>query len=569
MPRTDVRAHGRSRAERVRGKGRKEVATLSSRCSEGSFLRTKTSRRSIPSPPQSDTNLISYVVTLLGSGVFAGIPAFREHLAELGWKQAYLSIVTHLQPEEGARYPHSHRMSMSKISAFKLLAIDDDPETLAQITTALAQEGLEILTAGDAESGFQLFLEARPKTVVLDLAPPEAQEMNLLERMVRADPDVNVILISEHYSADSAVRAIQKGACDYLTKPIDFRRLRHRIASFLAEVEIRQKTLSLDQGLLEACQFEGIVSRSPMMLDVFAKMRRVAPHFRTVLITGATGTGKELVARALHNLSPASAGEFVVCNCSALVESLVESELFGYIKGAFTGASQDRAGLFESANGGALFLDEIGELTPGAQAKLLRVLQDHKVRRVGSSVSREVDVRVIAATNRDLRTMVREGTFREDLYYRLAVVEIGLPALTNRREDLPLLERYFVEKFAAEYKKPIAGLTRRAQGRMATYPWPGNIRELENVIGNACMLADGKFLDLGDLPERIKIQSSEQSPTDEALFSLEELQRRHVMRVLDRVGGNKARAAEILGVGRATIYQLLSRMKLEKRNESA
>jgi len=458
---------------------------------------------------------------------------------------------------------------MSKPSTFKLLAIDDDPQNLGLITDALAQEGLEVLTANNSEAGFELFLQARPKTVVVSLAGPGSDGMDLLERLVRLDPAVNVILVADHYSTDSAVEAIQKGACDYLTKPIDFRRLRHRIASFLAEAEIRQKTLSLDQGLLEACQFEGIVSRSPLMLDVFAKMRRVAPHFRTVLITGATGTGKELVARAMHNLSPASSGEFVVCNCSALVESLVESELFGYVRGAFTGAGQDRTGLFESANGGSLFLDEIGELTPSAQAKLLRVLQDRKVRRVGSSVSREVDVRVIAATNRDLRAMVRTGEFREDLYYRLAIVEIALPALASRREDMPLLERYFIEKFAAEYKKPIAGLTRRAQGRMATYPWPGNIRELENVIGNASMLVDGKFIDIGDLPDRIRIQSSDHSPNDEALFSLEELQRRHVLRVLERVGGNKARAAEILGVGRATIYQLLSRMKLEKQGESA
>jgi transcriptional regulator with PAS, ATPase and Fis domain len=252
-----------------------------------------------------------------------------------------------------------------------------------------------------------------------------------------------------------------------------------------------------------------------------------------------------------------------------LVESLVESELFGYVKGAFTGATQDKAGLFESADGGVIFLDEIGELSPGAQAKLLRVLQDHKIRRVGSTIPREVDLRVIAATNRDLRAMVREGKFREDLYYRLAVVEISLPSLINRREDLPLLQRYFVEKFAKEYEKSIAGLTRRAQSRMATYPWPGNIRELESVIGNACMMSDSKFLDIGDLPERIQVQSSDQSSTDETLFSLEEVSRRHVMRVLERVGGNKARAAEILGVGRATIYQLLSRMKLEKRGESA
>jgi DNA-binding NtrC family response regulator len=461
------------------------------------------------------------------------------------------------------------KLNTFKLNTFKLLAIDEDAQNLKSINDALIQEGFEILAANDIEAGFDLFLQARPRTVVLGLPTPEATGMDLLERMVGVDPSVNVILIADHYSAESAVMAIQKGACDYLTRPIDFRRLRHRAASFLAEAEIRRKTLSLDQELLQACQFEGIVSRSPLMLDVFAKIRRVAPHFRTALITGATGTGKELVANALHRLSPVSANPFVVCNCSALVETLVESELFGYAKGAFTGAIQDKAGLFESADGGIIFLDEIGELSSAAQAKLLRVLQDHQVRRVGSLVSRNVDFRVIAATNRDLREMVRDGKFREDLYYRLAVVEIGLPALTGRREDLPLLERYFVEKFAAEYEKPIAGLTRRAQARLTIYPWPGNVRELESVIGHACMMADGKFLDLGDLPERIRSQSGDQSPIDEALFSLEELQRRHVMRVLERVGGNKARAAEILGIGRATIYQLLSRMKLEKNGEIA
>ncbi|MGB8582577.1 MAG: sigma-54 dependent transcriptional regulator [Candidatus Sulfotelmatobacter sp.] len=458
---------------------------------------------------------------------------------------------------------------MNKLSTFKLLVVEDDPRNRALILETLSGEGLEILTASDPEAGFELFLQAQPRNVVLDLDLPDGVQMDLLERMVRTDPSVNVILISGHYSADSAVEAIQRGACDYLTRPIDLQRLRIRIASFLAEAEIRQRTLGLDHELVQACQFKGIVSRSPLMLEVFAKMRRVAPHFRTVLITGATGTGKELVARALYTLSPGLPDRFVVCNCSALVESLVESELFGYVKGAFTGAAQDKGGLFESADGGAIFLDEIGELSPSAQAKLLRVLQDHKVRRVGSNSPRKVDLRVIAATNRDLRAMVREGKFREDLYYRLAVVEIELPALANRREDLPLLERHFVEKFAAQYEKPIAGITRRAQSRMATYPWPGNIRELESVIGNACMMTDGKFLDIADLPLRIQTQSREQSPTDEALFSLEEISRRHVMRVLERVGGNKARAAEILGVGRATIYQLLSRMKLESRGESA
>jgi DNA-binding NtrC family response regulator len=449
----------------------------------------------------------------------------------------------------------------------KLLAIDDDPQDLEVIANGLTRENLEILTAENAESGFEAFVQVRPRVVLLGLAEP-ATQAELLERLIRTDPGLSVILIAAHYSAESAVEAIHKGACDYLTKPLNIQGLRERIASLLAEADVRTKTLSLDQELLEACQFQDIVSRSPLMLDVFSKIRRVAPHFRTALITGATGTGKELVARALHRLSSA-ADKFVVCNCSALVENLAESELFGYVKGAFTGASQDRAGLFENASGGVIFLDEIGELSPGIQAKLLRVLQDHRVRRVGSSTARDVEVRVIAATNRNLRTMVREGRFREDLYYRLAVVEIGLPTLANRREDLPLLERYFVEKFAREYKKPVAGLTRRAQSRMATYPWPGNVRELENVIGNACMMTDGKFIDINDLPERIRGQQSDELATDEALFSLEEIQRRHVMRVLERVGGNKARAAEILGVGRATIYQLLSRMKLERSGESA
>lgn len=458
---------------------------------------------------------------------------------------------------------------MSKPNNFKLLAIDDDPQTLSLIADGLADEGLEILTAEDPEAGFRLFQSLRPKVVLLDLFMPGVSGMDVLERIVTADPGANVIMVSGHYSAEAAMEAIQQGACDYLTKPIDFQRLRHRIANFLAEAEIRRRTLILDQELVRACQFEGIVSRSPLMLDIFAKIRRVAPHFKTVLISGSTGTGKELVARALHSLSAASPGPFVACNCSALVESLVESELFGYVKGAFTGAIQDRAGLFENADGGVIFLDEIGDLSTGAQAKLLRVLQDHHVRRVGSSVSRNVDVRVIAATNRDLRKLVRDGQFREDLYYRLAVVEIALPPLANRREDLPLLQRYFVERFAAEYKKPISGLTRRAQGVMATYPWPGNVRELENVIENACMMVDGKFIDTNDLPERLRTPFSDDSVIDEGLLSLDEVQRRHVMRVLERVGGNKARAAEILGLGRATIYQILSRMKIEGKDVSA
>lgn len=346
-------------------------------------------------------------------------------------------------------------------------------------------------------------------------------------------------------------------------------KLRSRVASLVLEAERRQMTLRLDQELVDTFQFEGMVGRSPLMMEVFAKIRRVAPHFRTVLVTGATGTGKELAALALHRLSPAARGQFVVCNCSTLVENLVESQLFGYVRGAFTGAIQDKPGLFEHADGGTIFLDEIGELSPAAQAKILRVLQNHQVQRVGSLVPRNVDVRVVAATHRNLKTMVREGQFREDLYYRLAVVEIALPTLANRREDLPLLERYFIEKFAAEYKRPITGLIRRAQIRLATYPWPGNIRELENAIGNACMMVDGTLIDIDDLPERFRGPLTAEALMDDRFLSLEEVQRRHVIQVLEGVGGNKARAAEILGISRATIYQLLSKMKLEERTDES
>jgi transcriptional regulator with PAS, ATPase and Fis domain len=308
---------------------------------------------------------------------------------------------------------------------------------------------------------------------------------------------------------------------------------------------------------MHAYQFEGMVGRSPLMLDVYSRIRRVAPHFGTVLVTGATGTGKELVAKALHRLSPAAHGPFVVCNSTAIVETLFESELFGYVKGAFTGATQDRAGLFEFAHGGTLFMDEIGELPHSAQAKLLRVLQNQEVQRVGSPSSRKVDVRVVAATNRDLRVMVAQKLFRDDLYYRLSMVEIHLPRLILRKEDLPLLERHFIEAFAAKYRKPVRGITRRAQTLLARYAWPGNVRELENILGYACMMADREVIDIRDFPERLCAHASETAAPDETMLPLDELDRRHARKVLEQVGGNRVRASEILGISRATLYRLL------------
>jgi DNA-binding NtrC family response regulator len=441
---------------------------------------------------------------------------------------------------------------MSSRNILTLLAIDDTPESLELIKASLENEGLRILTAEDPAVGWEIFLQARPRIVLLDLVMPGISGMEMLEKIVSVDPGVEVILITAHYSAESAVEAIQKGACDYLTKPLDVEKLRSRISSLRLDAERRRQTLRLEEALVDACQFEGMVGRSPLMLEVFARIRRVAPHFRTILVTGATGTGKELAALALHRLSPAARGPFVVCNCSALVETLVESELFGYSRGAFTGAVQDKPGLFETADRGTIFLDEIGELSLAAQAKLLRVLQNRQVQRVGSVVPRNIDVRVIAATHRDLKAMVREGGFREDLYYRLTVVEVTLPRLAYRREDLPLLERYFIQKFAAEYDKPIVGLVRRAQTRLAMYSWPGNVRELENVLGNACMMVDGNLIDIDDLPEKLR---NGESLEDEESLSLAAVERRHITRVLDEVGGHKLRAAQILGVSRSFLYK--------------
>ena len=449
------------------------------------------------------------------------------------------------------------QMLASPDSTLRVVAIDDDEQQLKLVATVLSQDDVVVSTARNPQDGLELVRREHPHLVLVDLVMPGMSGMEVLEKIVEFDPGIEVVLLTGQYSTDSAVEAIQKGAADYLTKPVDVEKLQQRVESLLLEVRRRQRCLQLEHELLNNSQFAAMVGHSAVMLEVFHRIRRVAPHFRTVLLTGETGVGKELAAQALHKLSPVSSGPFVTCNCSAVVETLAESELFGHVRGAFTGAVQDRLGVFEAANGGTVLLDEVGELSLPLQAKLLRVLQNQEIQRVGSPMVRRVDVRVIAATHRDLQAMVKDQQFREDLFYRLSMVQIKVPSLAQRKEDLPLLERYFIKRFADQYGKPVRGITRRAQALLARHSWPGNVRELENVLGNACMMTESETIDVRDLPDYIRDTQPSEPPEEKTLTTLEQVERSHALRILESVGGNKVRAAELLAISRTKLYRIL------------
>jgi DNA-binding NtrC family response regulator len=454
-----------------------------------------------------------------------------------------------------------------------IVVIDDNPRSLEFVSTALEREGVAIFAASDPEEGLDLVYSHRPQIVMTDLVMPNMTGLEVLERIMEFDPAIDVILMTAHYTTETAVEAIRKGAADYLNKPISLAVLRERVGKLIDTAMQRQKIVKVDDDLMQAAQFEGIVGRSPQMWEVFSRIRRIAPHYRAALITGETGTGKDLVARALHKVSHVP-GKYVVLNCSAVVETLFESELFGHVRGAFTGADRDKPGLFEHANGGTLFLDEIGDMPLATQAKLLRVLQNQEVQRVGSLTPQKIDVRVVAATNKDLRKAITEKQFREDLFYRLSMVEIQVPSLRERMEDLPLLTRHFVEKFSRQYGKPVRGLTQRAQIVLNRYQWPGNVRELENVIGHACMMAMGETIDVTDLPANIQQAQPATTATvpaspeqqsvlqgtvstgaaivgnGQAGLSFEEHEKQLLTQALTQAGGNQSKAARQLRIGR-------------------
>jgi DNA-binding NtrC family response regulator len=434
---------------------------------------------------------------------------------------------------------------------YLVLVIDRDVGVSEDFGRALLGLPVAVLRAGDRIEGMKFYHDFLPQMVLLDSKLDDGEVS--LEDMFAGDSALEVVLMTDHWAQTAALDAVRRGASDLLSKPLEAAKVRQLVAGAIAQAETRRHTTELDNELLEAYQFQGMVGRSPRMLEVFSRVRRVAPLFQTALITGPTGTGKELIARALHHLSPRSREKFVVCNCSALTETLLESQLFGHVKGAFTGATHDRAGLFEYADRGTLFLDEIGELSLAAQAKLLRILQSQELQRVGSPVASTVDVHVVAATHHNVRELAAKQKFREDLFYRL-----------------PLLQRHFLQHFSRKYGKGLNGISRRAQILLTRHSWPGNVRELENVIGNACIMAQGKVVSDMDLPETLRVQTV--TPDKGTGFmTLEEVQSRHMEYVLKLVDGNKARAAAILGVSRATIYGMLARRvrQVDQNNLSA
>ncbi|MGA7157163.1 MAG: sigma-54 dependent transcriptional regulator [Acidobacteriaceae bacterium] len=442
-----------------------------------------------------------------------------------------------------------------------IVIIDDNPGSLELLSTALAHTDASIFTSSNPVEGLKLVQKHRPRLVVTDLVMPEMTGLEVLQHVVNFDSTIDVILMTAHYTPETAVAAIRQGAADYLQKPVKIAVLRERVAGLIEATNLRKKAQSSSGMGSQDLEFEALQAKSDQMWSLFAMIQRVAPHYRSVLIQGPTGAGKDLVATALHQRSRV-AGKYVVLNCSAVVETLFESELFGHVRGAFTGADRDKTGLFELANGGTLFLDEIGDMPLPTQAKLLRAIQNQEVLPVGSLTARKVNVRIVAATHRDLRAAIAGGKFREDLYYRLSMVELTVPSLKERPEDIPLLARHFVRKFSLEFSKQISGLTPRALFVLQRYAWPGNVRELEHIIGRACMLADGSSIDVNNLPDNLVHSDGQFEADSEGTPTLEDQERQLVMEALRATGGNQSEAARRLGIGRDALRYKMKRFEL-------
>ena len=437
-----------------------------------------------------------------------------------------------------------------------LLVVDDEETTRELCATVAAQAGLRASAAPSAEEALEILEQSAVDILLVDLKLPGMSGLELLKRVCELYPHVSVIVLTQYGSIDSAIEATRIGARDYVTKPFRIEELRTRLERAIQAADLQLENRVLREQLNAQIAFGSFVGASEKMRRVYRMIEKVGPRNYSVLILGESGTGKELAARAVHSSSPRKNRPFVPVDCSALTPTLIESELFGYVKGAFTGAVQSKQGLLEAASGGTLFLDEIGEMPIEMQAKLLRVLQEREVKPVGATERRQIDVRLIAATNRDLEAAIKNGSFRQDLYFRLNVVQIKLPPLRERKTDIPFLVTAFLEKYSPP-DEPSIEISEEAMRTLMAYDWPGNVRELENAVTRSLAYSSGGLIHIADLPSNLHYPPVAKLSQSDEIIPLEELERRAIIRTLRETNGDKVAASKILGIGKTTLYRKL------------
>jgi two-component system response regulator HydG len=452
------------------------------------------------------------------------------------------------------------------VAPMTVLVVEDEEATQKLCAEVAESCGMKTIVAATVEEALRRLETQAIDIIVTDLILPTSSGMDLLKQVHEMYPEVAVLVLTQYGTIASAVTATRMGAVDYVTKPFHIEDLRSRLERVARDVDLDRENRLLREQLRTKPGFGGLIGVSAKMQRVYKMIEKVSQHEYPVLILGESGTGKELVARSIHFSGPRKDRPFVPVDCSALVPTLIESELFGYVKGAFTGAVQAKQGLLEAAQGGTLFLDEIGDMPVDLQAKLLRALQEREVKPVGSTERRHINVRIIAATNRDLESAIRSGSFRQDLYFRLNVVQIKLPALRERKSDIQLLVISFLEKFSDPHG-PTRTISDDAMRRLIAYDWPGNVRELENAIERAVALGSGPILHVGDLPSNLQFPTSERIPEKDELLPLEELERRAILRTLRETGGDKLAAARMLGIGKTTLYRKLKQYHMEQAEQ--